>query len=74
MELYFEEACEVLLINTGEGILLQKTLEEMGHPQPSTPIQVDNTTCDGILIIKIQLKRPKATGIRFYWVRDRVKR
>ena len=27
-----------------EGVPIQITLEEIGHPQPATPIQVDNST------------------------------
>ena len=45
----------------------------MGHPQPDTPIQVDNSTCDGIMNRKINQKRYKATEMRFHWVRYRVK-
>ena len=30
----------------------------MGHPQPSTPMQVDYSTCDFIMDIKIQQNAP----------------
>jgi hypothetical protein len=30
-------------LNAKEATLLRTTLEEMGHPQPPTPLQSDNT-------------------------------
>ena len=44
----------------------------MGHLQPPTPIQVDNSTACGIANANIKLQRSKAIDMRFYWVRDRV--
>jgi hypothetical protein len=32
-----------LFINPKEAVYLRQILEEMGHPQPRTPIQTDNT-------------------------------
>ena len=46
-------------------------LEEMGHPQPATRIQTDNSTADGVVNSTIQPKRMKAMDMRFYWLRDR---
>ena len=45
----------------------------MRHPQTATPIQVDNSTCDGIMSSKIQQKLSKAMEMYLYWVRDTVK-
>ncbi len=61
-----------LFTNMKEATILQTTLEEMGHPQPATPIQVDNSTACGIANNNIQLRRSRAIDMRFYWVRDRV--
>ena len=44
----------------------------MGHPQPPTPIKVDNETAIGFLKSTMNQKRIKAIDIIFYWVRDRV--
>ena len=44
----------------------------MGHPQPPTPIQVDNSTACGIANNNIRIQGSKAIDMRFYWVRDRV--
>ena len=35
--------------NCKEAVMLRMTLEEMGHPQPPTPIQVDNSTTHGFV-------------------------
>jgi hypothetical protein len=45
----------------------------MGHPQPSTPIQVDNTTAVGFANDTMKQKRPKAIDMRFYWVKCRTR-
>ena len=55
-----------------EAVILRTILHEMGHPQPATPIQVDNSTAAGIANDNIKLQRSKAIDMRFYWVRDRV--
>jgi hypothetical protein len=33
-----------VLLNAKEGTMLRTMLEELGHPQPPTPLQTDNTT------------------------------
>jgi hypothetical protein len=33
-----------VFINSKEGAVLRTTLEELGHPQPPTPMETDNTT------------------------------
>ena len=58
--------------NMKEAVALQTALEEMGHPQPPTPIQVDNSTACGIANNTIKQRRSKAIDMRFYWVQDRV--
>ena len=37
-----EAECATIFINTREAIVLRTTLEEMVHPKPATPMQVDN--------------------------------
>ena len=44
----------------------------MGHPQPPTPIQTDNSTALGVVNNTIQPKRTKAMDMRFHWLRCRV--
>ena len=44
----------------------------MGHPQPPTPMEVDNETAIGFLKSTMKQNRSKAIDMRFYCVRDRV--
>jgi len=60
-----------LFLNAKEAVYLRQILNEMGHPQPRTPIQTDNTTAEGVINNKIQPKRTKAMDMRFHWLRDR---
>ena len=49
-----------LFVNTNEAKTLRLTLHELGHPQPQTPIHVDNTTVMGIVNTKIKQQRSRA--------------
>ena len=46
-----------LFVNTNEAKTLRLTLHELGHPQPQTPIHVDNTTVIGITNNTIRRQR-----------------
>jgi hypothetical protein len=63
-----------LYLNARDAVYLRQILAEMGHPQPPTPIQTDNTTAEGLVNNKIQPKRTKAMDMRFHWLRDREQR
>ncbi len=43
-----------LYINACKAVLQCQLLEEMGHPQPPTPIQADNSTALGVVNSNIQ--------------------
>ena len=60
-----------LFINAKEAKFkyIRRILQEMGHEQPPTPIQMDNSTAEGVINNKIQPKRTKAMDMRFYWLR-----
>ena len=58
-----------LYINCFKAIPAQHLLEAMGHRQPPTPMQTDNSTALGVVTNKIQLKRTKAMDMRFHWMR-----
>ena len=60
-----------LYINAREAVPMRLLLEEMGHPQPKTSIQTDNTTALGVVSNTVQPKRTKAMDMRFHWLRDR---
>ena len=60
--------CEIAsaYMNAQEAVPMRNTLEELGHHQPPTPIQVDNTTALGFIKKQIKQKRSKAIDMRFY--------
>ena len=60
-----------LYFNAREAVPIRKTLEELGHKQPRTPMQTDNSTAMGVVSNKIQPKRTKAMDMRFHWLRCR---
>jgi hypothetical protein len=39
----------VLYLNAKEAVYIQQILTKMGHPQPKTPIQTDNSTAEGVV-------------------------
>jgi hypothetical protein len=63
-----------VFINSKEGAVLRTTLEELGHKQPPTPMETDYTTSTGYSNCTIKQKRTKAMDMRFYWIKDRVKK
>ncbi len=54
MSLAAEAELGALYLNAREAVYLCQILTEMGHPQPRTPIQTDNSTADGVINNKIQ--------------------
>ena len=46
-------------------------LKEMGHKQPTAPIQTDNTMAGGVINKKVQLKQTKAMDTQFHWLQNR---
>ncbi len=60
----------VLYINCQEAVPARHTLEYMGHPQPPTPMQTDNTTALGVVNNNI-MKKLKAMDMKYHWLRDR---
>ena len=61
-----------LFHNCKEAIPLRTCLEEMDHPQPPTPVQVDNSTAVGLANTTVKQRQSRAIDMRFYWVQDRV--
>jgi hypothetical protein len=62
-----------LYIVAQEIVPMRMTLEELGHPQPATPLKTDNSTACGIMNGTVKQKRTKAMDMRYYWLRDRVR-
>ena len=60
-----------LFINAKEAVPLRNTLEELGHPQPPTPIRTDNKTAHGIIYGSCKPQKTKSMDMNFYWLKDR---
>jgi hypothetical protein len=60
-----------LYINCREAVPACRTLEFMGHPQPPTAMQTDNTTALGIVKNNI-LKKLKSIDMKYHWLGDRI--
>jgi hypothetical protein len=57
-----------LFLNAQEAKVLSLTLLELGHPQPSTPIPIDNTTTLGIINNTIKHQHSSAMEMRYFWL------
>jgi hypothetical protein len=57
-----------LFINAKEAVYIRSILQEMGHPQPPTPVQTDNSTAEGVLNNRVQPKRMKSMDMRIQWL------
>ena len=55
------------------AVPIRTALIELAHPQPPTPIQLDNTTAVGFANEGIKQKRSKAMDMRWYWIQDQVR-
>ena len=54
------------------AVSLWETLIERSHPQPATPVHVDDTCAVGILNETFRQRKSKSMDIQFYWIRDRI--
>jgi hypothetical protein len=66
-----EAELDALFIDPKTAVPIRTMLQELGHLQPPTPIQTDNSTAYGVINNKIQPKSTKAMDMRFYWLKDR---
>ena len=66
-----EAELAALYIMAREAVYIRIILEELGHKQPPTPLQTDNSMAEGVVNGKVQPKRTKAMDMRFHWLRDR---
>ena len=53
---------------------MRTAIEEMGHLQPPTPVEIDNTAENIIVNGTSKQKRYRAIDMIFYWVRDRIQK
>ena len=61
-----------LFHNGQDALPLIHALKEMGHTQPPTPIQTDNSTAAGLANDTVKQKRSKAMEMRYFWIADKV--
>jgi hypothetical protein len=55
-----------LFHNCQTGIIFRKILEDMGHPQPKTPVHCDNATAVGIANDTVKRQRSRSMEMRFF--------
>jgi hypothetical protein len=60
-----------LYINCKEAIPARHALEFLGHKQPPTPMQTDNTTALGVVNNNI-MKKLKLMDMKYHWLRCRI--
>jgi hypothetical protein len=53
-----------------EAVYIRIILEEMGHKQPPTPLQTDNSMAEAVINGKVQSKQMKAMDMQFHWLQD----
>ena len=58
--------------NCQEGKIFHLILEELGHPQPTTPVHCDNSTAVAIANDTVKKQHSRAMEMRFFWVTDQV--
>jgi hypothetical protein len=59
-----------LFVNTKEARVIRLILAELGHPQPPTPMHIDNTTAVGIVNSTIKRQRSRSMEMRYFWLLD----
>ena len=60
-----------LFLNAKEARIMRLTLHELGHPQPPTPIHVDNSTTVGIVNNTVKRQKSRSMEMRYFWLLER---
>ena len=61
-----------LFYNCQDGTILRLSLEELGHPQPATPVHCDNSTAVSIANDTVKKQRSRAMEKNFFWTTSQV--
>ena len=61
-----------LFLNVKEARVIRLILQEMGHPQPPTPIHCDNATAVGIANNTVKRHRSRPMEMRYFYTCDQV--
>ena len=59
-----------LFLNAKEARIMRLTLQELGHPQPPTPIHIDNSTAVGIVNNTVKRQKSRSMEMRYFWLLD----
>eukprot|EP00804_Cyclotella_cryptica_P024532 CCRYP_014642-RA/>CCRYP_014642-RA protein AED:0.43 eAED:0.49 QI:0/-1/0/1/-1/1/1/0/187 len=57
-----------LFLNAKEAKFTRLKLEELGHPQPPTPIHYDNSTTIGIINNAVKHQKSHSMEMRYFWL------
>jgi hypothetical protein len=57
--------------NAQEALPIRQMLRDMDHPQPETPMKVDNTTAVSFANSSLKQKRSTSVNMNYYWIQDR---
>ena len=71
MTLAAEEEIGAMFINAREAVPQRMTLVDMGHPQPRTPMQTENSAVHAVVTNNLQPRITKAMDMIFQWLRCR---
>jgi hypothetical protein len=66
-----EAECGGCYHNAQRAVPIRIALEDLGHPQPKTPVKTDNSTAEGFANKSMRQKRSKAWDMHYHWIRDR---
>mgnify|MGYP006183795327 CR=1 FL=1 len=61
-----------LFVNAKEGSVIHLILQELGHPQPPTPIHCDNSTTAGIANNTVKCLKSCLMEMQYFWIADQV--
>jgi len=66
-----ESECGECYHNTTTAIPMRVALEELDHPQPKTPLKINNARAAGFANKSMRQKISKAWDMRYNWLRNR---
>ena len=69
-----EAETNAVFTNAKLVVSIKNLLQGLGHPQPITTINTDNSTAAGFVNRNMQLKKSKSWDMHLHWLRDRENR
>ena len=58
--------------NAQAAIPIRTMLEEMGYPQPATPMITNNIIAKSVINNTAKQRKSRAIDMNYYWMRDKV--